>query len=61
MSLLTKLRTFPEALARHIIAQVAMAVEQLHSNGLVHRDIKPDNVFLTGRGHAKLGDFGRHL
>jgi len=58
LSLLTKLRIFPENLARHITAQVAVAVEHLHNHGLVHRDIKPDNIFLTGRGHAKLGDFG---
>lgn len=41
--------------------QVAGAVEYLHMSGVMHRDVKPDNVLLSGRGDdvvAKLGDFG---
>ena len=38
--------------------QVAVALDHLHSHGLVHRDVKPDNIYLTAKGHAKLGDFG---
>lgn len=36
----------------------AKAVNKMHENGVVHRDIKPQNIFLNKEGQAKLGDFG---
>ena len=41
-----------------IADQVCQALEYAHSKGIVHRDLKPGNVWLTGDGTAKLGDFG---
>jgi serine/threonine protein kinase len=44
--------------AIRIIAQVAQGLHRAHKNGLVHRDVKPDNILVTPEGVAKLADLG---
>ena len=48
----------PPAEAWNLARQVAEALELAHAAGVVHRDLKPDNVFVTTEGVAKLLDFG---
>lgn len=49
----------PEATAIHYIRQIGAALQVVHSNGLLHRDIKPDNIILRrGTQEVILIDFG---
>lgn len=44
--------------AHLILIQLVSSVKYLHSVGICHRDIKPDNILLDGRGNIRLSDFG---
>jgi class 3 adenylate cyclase len=46
----------PEAL--QVAGQIASALEHAHARGVIHRDLKPGNVWLAEDGSARLGDFG---
>lgn len=48
----------PRPLAFRLAHQVALGMNFLHSRNIVHQDLKPSNVLLTGDLHAKLADFG---
>ena len=44
--------------ALHVALRCAEALQFAHSQNLVHRDIKPDNIMLTSKGKVKVADFG---
>ena len=49
---------FDETEALRVILQIARALEHAHSQGLIHRDVKPKNIMITPDGTAKLADMG---
>ena len=51
-------RSLPPAEIRDILIQVARALSYAHKSGIVHRDIKPDNIMFDEHGLAVVTDFG---
>ncbi len=43
--------------AKKVVLQVCAALEELHDNGIVYRDIKPENIIISDEGRVKLIDF----
>lgn len=51
-------KTIPEDRAVEMLIPVMKSLQVVHEAGLIHRDIAPDNIFLTNDGNVKLIDFG---
>jgi serine/threonine protein kinase len=56
--LIDKRKRLPEAEAVGVITQVGQALHEAHQLGLIHRDIKPDNILITSDRRVKLADLG---
>lgn len=57
-SCLRSFGSFDEPLVKFITRQVLLGLEYLHSNGILHRDLKADNLLLEIDGTCKISDFG---
>jgi len=55
---LSQIGRFKEDAARFYAANILLALEHLHSKDILYRDLKPENVLVSGDGYIKLTDFG---
>ncbi|MGH0031652.1 MAG: serine/threonine-protein kinase [Myxococcota bacterium] len=57
-SVLAKAGPLPPRIAALLALEIVRGLEELHARGLVHRDLKPDNVLVGRGGEVKIADFG---
>ena len=50
-----------ESRARFYAAEILLGLDHLHSNGIVYRDCKPENILLDDYGHVRISDLGLAL
>ena len=48
----------PADLSAQIAIRILSALQHAHKNGIIHRDIKPQNILVDSEGHVKVSDFG---
>ena len=55
---LTKNKTFTETQTKFLIANLLLSLDYLHTNNIIHRDVKPENLIFEKNGYLRLTDFG---
>lgn len=55
---LSREKRFSESKTRIYLSELILALEELHFNHIIYRDLKPDNIVLAADGHLRLTDFG---
>ena len=58
ISVIQQYPKLPRALIVTYLRDTLLGLKYLHSNGIVHRDVKPHNILITLNGRCKLADFG---
>jgi serine/threonine protein kinase len=58
LNFVRKRKKLDEETARVLFKQVIEGLGYIHSKGVLHRDIKLDNILLDGKGNVKIADFG---
>lgn len=49
---------FTEEIIKMVVSEIIMGLEILHNEGIVYRELKPENILVTSDGHVKLTDYG---
>ena len=55
---LSRIGNFDEKVTKFYCTQMLLAIQHLHKNLIIYRDLKPENVLIDRDGYAKLTDFG---
>lgn len=55
---LRKEQRFTEQRAKLYAAEIICAIDALHQENIIYRDLKPENVLLDAQGHIRITDFG---
>lgn len=58
ISEIMQLHPLPPEMVLSVVIQICSALSYIHRNNVIHRDIKPENIIISGKGIAKLTDFG---
>ena len=53
-----RMRRLSEVQTKFFVCCLVLALEYLHTSGVIHRDVKPENIVLDAMGYARLTDFG---